>query len=230
MTGLARAAALWLLIGGACKDRPAAGPPPGESGLASTQTFEEAMRLTCDAPEKADLPPEEPGDLNRFLLVASWIDQRVTNKEVRQLMGAAAAAETPAGKLAALREGARKAGIERCALAEMWERMASGAPVAPDPAPSSAAKTSTEAPLPTEPQTYDEAMVILCAAPADQTERARLVRERITNADVAQLAGALDADAPAEGRARLHTAARATGINDCPLADGLAAAAAKKAP
>jgi hypothetical protein len=188
------------------------------------------MQITCDAPEKADLPPEKPGDMNRFLLVASWIDQRVTNKEVRQLMGAAAAAETPAGKLAALREGARKAGIERCALAEMWERMASGAPAVSDPEPSSPAGTPTAPPLPSEPQTYDEAIAILCAAPADETERAEQVRDRMTNPDVLQLAGSLDGMPPAERPARLRTAAARTGIEACPLADQLAAAVGKGAP
>lgn len=229
MNRLAQVAALLALSLGACKDPPAAGQA-GQSAPPSTQTFEEAMRLTCDAPEKADLPPEKPGDMNRFLLVASWIDQRVTNKEVRQLMGAAAAAETPAGKLKALRDGARKAGIERCALAEMWERMASGAPAASDPESSSTLDTPATPPLPTEPQTYDEAIAILCAAPADESERARQVRQRITNADVAQLAGSLDAASPAERPARLRTAAAATGIEVCPLADQLAAANEKGTP
>ena len=180
------------------------------------------MQLTCDAPEKADLPPEKPGDVNRAHLVASWIDRRVTNKEVRQLMGAAAASETAAGKLAALRDGARKAGIERCALAEMWDRMASRTPAVSESEPSPKGSQAAP-PLPSEPQTYDEALAILCAAPADETERAQQVRDRITNADVLQLAGSLDGLSPAERPTRLRTAAAATGIDACPLADQLEA-------
>ncbi|HTE49405.1 MAG TPA: hypothetical protein VK698_00920, partial [Kofleriaceae bacterium] len=159
----------------------------------------------------AELPPEKPGDVNRALLVAAWIDQRVTNPEVRQLMGAAAAAQTPAGKLAALRDGATKAGIERCALAEMWQRMATGAPAAAESAAAAPA-------LPSEPQTYDEAIAILCDAP-DPAALTKLAREKISNPDVTALVSALDAARPRERAGKLRAAAAPTGIASCPLAD-----------
>jgi len=183
---------------GACKGRPSGDQPAENAGSSpppSNQTFEEAMRITCDAPENAELPPEKPGDVNRALLVAAWIDQRVTNPEVRQLMGAAAAAQTPAGKLAALRDGATKAGIERCALAEMWQRMATGAPAAAESAAAAPA-------LPSEPQTYDEAIAILCDAP-DPAALTKLAREKISRPRRADEAGAREDQQPGRHRARL---------------------------
>jgi len=205
---------------GACKGRPSGDQPAENAGSSpppGNQTFEEAMRITCDAPKNAELPPEKPGDVNRALLVAAWIDQRVTNHEVRQLMGAAAAAQTPAGKLAALRDGATKAGIERCALAEMWQRMATGAPAAAESAAAAPAPA-----LPSEPQTYDEAIAILCDAPdpaADPAALMKLAREKISNPDVTALVSALDAARPGERAGKLRAAAAPTGIAACPLAD-----------
>lgn len=103
-------------LAAACKDR-VSSQPGGDS--ASSQTFEDAMRVACDAPNSADLPPASGGEANRAMLLAAWLDRRVQNREVRQLMGGAGA-ETPDGKLAALEAGARRAGIERCALADLW--------------------------------------------------------------------------------------------------------------
>jgi hypothetical protein len=100
-----------------CQDEPA--PATRGSGAPSTQTFDEAMRVVCSAPEQAEMPPESSGAANRAMVIAMWIDQRVHNQEVRQLMGGLAA-QTPAGKLEALASGARRAGIERCALADLW--------------------------------------------------------------------------------------------------------------
>jgi hypothetical protein len=109
--------ALLVFLAGACtSDEPAA---PGRAST-SSQTFDEAMRIICDAPEKAELSPEAEASTSRALLLASWLDRRIHNQEARQLMGSLAAT-TPEGKLAALKTGAKRAGIERCALAEVWQ-------------------------------------------------------------------------------------------------------------
>jgi hypothetical protein len=100
-----------------CQDEPA--PTTRSSDTPSTQTFDEAMRIVCSAPDQVEQPPESAGAANRAMVIAMWIDQRVHNQEVRKLMGGLAA-QTPAGKLEALDAGARRAGIERCALAELW--------------------------------------------------------------------------------------------------------------
>lgn len=96
------------------------GDEPARPATSSTQTFDEAMHIICDAPEKAEFPPEAQNATNRALLLASWIDQRVQNREARELMGSMAATGRE-GKLAALRSGAKRAGIERCALSQVWE-------------------------------------------------------------------------------------------------------------
>jgi len=109
---------------GACQDE-VAPPAKRAAGGPSDQSFEDAMRIVCDAPEQAELPPESAGEANRAMVLAVWIDHRVRNREVRELMGGGPA-QTPQGKLEALRAGARRASIARCALAELWQAPASG--------------------------------------------------------------------------------------------------------
>jgi hypothetical protein len=113
------AALLATALASACQDDASPPAAPAPAG-ASDQTFEQAMRVACDAPDQPELAPDAAGGTNRALLIAVWIDRRVRNREVRQLIGGSAA-QTPQGKLEALRAGARRAGITHCALAELWQ-------------------------------------------------------------------------------------------------------------
>jgi hypothetical protein len=184
----------------ACKDPPReAGPAPSTP---DSQTFAEAMKIACDAPEQADLPPESSGGANRMLVLAAWLDARVRNREVRELMGGSAA-QTPQGKLQALQDGARRAGITRCALAALWQ----------------GTTNPPASPTPTEPQTYDEAIALLCGGPADDEALGRLVRERISNIQVIELFGVLAQTGQSERARRLREAAGKTGVTACPLAE-----------
>ena len=120
------------LGGGGCQDAPKSSSASGSASAAAasgseqpggaaanSQSFDEAMHVVCDAPDKAELPPESAGAANRAMVLAVWMDKHVSNHEVRQLLGGKAAA-TPARKLEALESGARRAGITRCALADVW--------------------------------------------------------------------------------------------------------------
>jgi hypothetical protein len=117
--------------GGACQDdpraasatKPASAPPAAQGD----QSFDEAMRVVCDAPDQADLPPGPAGEANRAMVLAVWIDKRVRNQEVRQLLGGKSAS-TPERKIQALESGARRAGITRCALADLWQAGAESRP------------------------------------------------------------------------------------------------------
>jgi len=143
------AAALATALASACGDgRERAAPTPATPAAAAEpsatakpeQSFAEAMQIACAAPERAELPPESAGDVNRAMVLAAWIDRHVRNREVRQLMGGSAA-QTPQGKIEALEAGARRAGIARCALVELWlgSKAAETSTSTPaDPAPSSA--------------------------------------------------------------------------------------------
>ena len=187
----------------ACKgDQPPSSAPPAEP---MQQSFDEAMRLVCDAPEQADLPDESTGATNRALALAAWLDQRVRNQEVRQLMGSVAAQESSQGKIDALMKGAKRAGIERCSLADLWG--------------SGAARDGGAGALPSEPQTYDEAIAVLCDGQGDMAAVAVRVSERITNPEVAELFSSLAKALPAERVKRLRTAAAKSGVAACPLAD-----------
>lgn len=114
-------------VAGACTDERAPTARAGAGADPSQQPFDEAMRILCDAPDRAEIAPEASAPANRAMLIAAWIDSRVQNREVRELMGGLAA-ETPAGKLEALRAGARRAGIQRCALADFWQVLAGPKP------------------------------------------------------------------------------------------------------
>jgi hypothetical protein len=101
-----------------CQDDPK--PAPAVADKASGQTFADAIRVACDAPEMADQTPETPesaGAANRAMMLAVWIDKRVRNQEVRALLAGARSGDE---KIAALESGARRVGLDRCALAEMW--------------------------------------------------------------------------------------------------------------
>lgn len=205
-----------------CQDDPA----PARSAGASDQSFDEAMRIVCDAPDKAEVS-DSGGEANRSMVLAMWIDARVRNPEVRRLMTSLAAQEGNQGKIAALESGARRAGIAPCKLAELWRTVAGGASRAGASSAASAAAT-----LPSEPQTYDEAIAILCDAArranlparpadpeADDAAIAHHVTTEISNAEVRQLFDSLRGAAAGERVKELREAARKSGLAACALAD-----------
>ncbi len=184
---------------GCQEDANRAAPASKGASTSSGQTFDEAMHVVCDAPDKAEVS-ESGGDANRIMMLAMWIDARVRNQEVRQLMGSVAAQESNQGKIDALESGARRAGIARCSLAELWRAGAAGGSGATS---QGAAAPGTPA-LPSEPQTYDEAMAILCdvarranlperpADPgADDAAIAHQLSTEISNPEVSQLLDSL---------------------------------------
>jgi hypothetical protein len=195
---------------------------PGPSGsAASDQTFDEAMHIVCDAPDKAEAG--SGGDANRIMMLAMWIDARVRNHEVRKLMGSVAAQESNQAKIAALESGARRAGIARCSLAELWRAAAAGV---------DRGAAARSAPLPSEPQTYDEAIAVLCDAArranlpdrsadpgADDAAIAQQLSTEISNPEVKQLFESMRKAPPGERVKLLRQAAEKSGVASCALAD-----------
>ena len=205
----------------ACQEDTARGKPGGAAAPASDQTFDEAMHIVCDAPDKAEAAGA--GSANRITMLAMWIDARVRNHEVRKLMGSVAAQESNQAKITALESGARRAGIARCSLAELWRAGAAGV---------DRGGAATSAPLPSEPQTYDEAIAILCDAArravlpdrsadpgADDAAIAQQVSTEISNPEVRQLFDTMRNSPPSERVKLLREAARKSGVSSCALAD-----------
>jgi hypothetical protein len=198
--------------------------PGGSTAPASDQTFDDAMHIVCDAPDKAEVS-ESGGDANRIMMLAMWIDARVRNQEVRKLMSSVAAQQSNEAKIAALESGARRAGIARCGLAELWQAAAAGVD-------RSAAAKSAPAALPSEPQTYDEAVAVLCDAArraslpdrsadpgADDAAIAHQLSTEISNPEVNQLLETMLKAPPRERTRLLREAARKSGVGSCALAD-----------
>ena len=237
--GTARWALVLAALCTACQEDGGRATPAGKSratASSSDQTFDEAMRIVCDAPDKAELPAGSAFDSNRIMLMAVWIDQRVHNREVRELMGGVSSKKGAQGKINALESGARRAGIARCSLAELWR---SGAAARAEASSRGGAANSPGGasepdapPLPSEPQTYDEAIAILCDAAtranlpdrpadpgADDAAIAHQLSTEISNPDVVQLFASLRA-APLPRRVKLlREAAKKSGVASCALAD-----------
>lgn len=231
---------LAALLHAGCKGdsaSPPAGKPTGEAG---TQTFVQAMQVVCDAPNDPDLPAESTGLANRTMAMATAIDQRVQNMEVRQLMGGIGR-QTSEQKIRALREGARRAGVEPCALATTWSDAMAGRSTAPDPSETSESTALDPPPLPSEPKTYDEAIAILCSAPpaatdtpapaptggsagASRTEPTVSdpvpdVRGKLSNPEAEALLASLATATAPERVSLLRAAATRTALPTCALAD-----------
>jgi hypothetical protein len=204
----------------ACQEDSARGKQSAGGSGASDQTFDEAMHIVCDAPDKAEAG--SGGDVNRSMMLAMWIDARVRNHEVRKLMGGVAAQESNQAKIAALESGARRAGIARCSLAELW-RAAAGV---------DRGAGEKSAALPPEPQTYDEAIAVLCDAArratlanrsadpgADDAAIAQQLSTEISNPEVNQLFESMRKLPPRERVKLLREAATKSGVASCALAD-----------
>lgn len=162
------------------------------------QSFQDGMTLLCGS--TASLPSTlSPSE--KATAIARAADEKVTNKEVRELAAQLAALEGDQ-KLARLREAAARAGIERCGLAELW----------------------TESPM-------TRSLRVICQAPeklqlppdADPSSRAQAmadyIRANVTDPDALKLMSELAATDPAGRGAELARVAREHGIERCPLAE-----------
>jgi hypothetical protein len=160
------------------------------------QSFKEGMELLCGS--TAGLPSTmKPSE--RATAIAKAADEKVRNKEVRELAGALAGLERDQ-KVARLQEAAGRAGIERCGLLELW----------------------AESPM-------AKSLRIICEAPdkvpagADPAGRAReladYIQKNVTDPDAIKLMQDLATEAPEARTAHLASVAREHGIERCPLAE-----------
>ncbi|HEY8147165.1 MAG TPA: hypothetical protein VIG06_31000 [Kofleriaceae bacterium] len=160
------------------------------------QSFREGMELLCGS--TASLPSTmKPSE--KATAIAKSADQKVRNKEVRELAGALAALEGDQ-KVARLQEAARRAGIERCGLLELW----------------------AESPM-------TKSLRIICEAPdkvpagADPAGRAQeladYIQKNVTDPDALELMQELASEAPGARTAHLASVAREHGIERCALAE-----------
>ncbi|HLU67451.1 MAG TPA: hypothetical protein VKZ63_14315 [Kofleriaceae bacterium] len=80
------------------------------------QSFAEGMRIVCQAPDHV------PGTsaAQKATALAAYIDQNVSNEEVKKTIRELSLSEGSA-KRRVLEEAAGRAGLDRCALAELWE-------------------------------------------------------------------------------------------------------------
>lgn len=162
------------------------------------QSFEEGMELLCGA--TASLPSTmKPSE--KAAAIARAADEKVSNKEVRELAGELASLEGKQ-KVARLLEAAARARIERCGLAELW----------------------TESPM-------TGSLRLICESPdkvqlppgADPSARAQAladyIKANVTDPQALELMSQLAAEEPGSRGARLAGVARQHGIERCPLAE-----------
>jgi len=160
------------------------------------QSFEQGMELLCGA--SASLPSTMSRS-EKANAIAKTADQKVTNKEVRDLAGSLAALEGDQ-KLKVLRDAAARARIEHCGLLELW----------------------VESPM-------AKSLRIICEAPdkvpatGDPSGRAQeladYIQKNVSDPDAIKLMQELAVEEPQLRGAHLLSVARANGIEYCPLAD-----------
>jgi hypothetical protein len=83
------------------------------------QSFKEGMRVICDSPEAVKVQLEAARPPERAAIAVRWVAAHLKNEEARALC-ANLAPLPPAQKASTLREAATRAGISRCALADVW--------------------------------------------------------------------------------------------------------------
>lgn len=172
--------------------------PLASSCREKQQSFEEGMELLCGA--TASLPSTmKPSE--KAAAIAKAADQKVTNKEVRELAGAIAALDGTQ-KVERLKEAASRAAIEHCGLLELW----------------------AESP-------FKKSLRIICEAPdrielppgADPSTRAQALADYIqanaTDPDAVRLMQQMASMAPDDRGPELARFARENGIERCPLAE-----------
>ncbi len=165
-------------------------------GKRGDQTFEEGMQLLCGS--TASLPSTLSRS-EKATAIAKAADQKVTNKEVRDLASSLARMEGEQ-KVARLKEAAARAKIERCGLLELW----------------------AESPM-------AKSLRIICEAPekvpagADRAGRAQeladYIQKNVTDPDALKLMQELATEAPETRTAHLASVAREHGIERCALAE-----------
>jgi hypothetical protein len=79
------------------------------------ESFSEGMTLICDSSHATEATSKE----GRLAAASRWIAVNVKNQEARELF-AGLAGLSPTGKARAIREAASRAGLSRCALADLW--------------------------------------------------------------------------------------------------------------
>lgn len=159
------------------------------------QSFTDGMRHLCGA--TASLPSTMSRS-EKATAIGEKAEKNVRNPEVRALIEKIVNAES--GKSDLLRAAAARAGIEQCALLELW----------------------TESPMATS-------LRIICEAPGklppdgDPSSRAQAmadyIRENVSDPDALKLMSELATEAPRARAAHLASVARAHGIERCPLAE-----------
>jgi hypothetical protein len=99
-------------------EREEAHEPPieSDSGHAGEQTFEEAMRIFCDAPLHAEIP-DDADPAEQMYLLAKHIDERLENTEVRTLFEALANVDGP-DRAEHVQEAAERAGLDACPIVD----------------------------------------------------------------------------------------------------------------
>lgn len=165
-------------------------------GKSGDQTFEEGMQLLCGS--TASLPSTLSRS-EKATAIAKAADEKVTNKEVRELAASLATMEGEQ-KVARLKEAAARAKVERCGLLELW----------------------AESPM-------AKSLRIICEAPdkvpagADPAGRAQeladYIQRNVTDPDAIKLMQDLATEAPEARTAHLASVAREHGIERCALAE-----------
>lgn len=104
--------AVWL---GGCGKDDAPEPAPGATG----QGFAEAMTLLCDAEARSGAARRPPGE--RIQVLTEWINRRIENPEVRNLVSGLTAAEDPEQIRERLEQAVERAGLGACPLLAFFE-------------------------------------------------------------------------------------------------------------
>ncbi len=177
------AAALLALVAAGC-------------GKKKDQSFEEGMALLCGS--TASLPSTMSRS-DKASAIARTADEKVTNKEVRDLAASLAALEGDQ-KIDRLRSAAGRAKIERCGLLELW----------------------AESPM-------ARSLRVICEAPdkvppsADTASRAQeladYIQKNVSDHEALKLMQELAVEEPALRGPHLLSVAKANGIDYCPLAE-----------
>lgn len=85
--------------------------------LSGCASYEKDLRTICDAPNAVNLSAVDPAQ--KATLLAEHIAKKIKSREAKNLFSGLASVD-PATKDEILRSEAAKAGIEKCALVEVW--------------------------------------------------------------------------------------------------------------
>jgi len=160
------------------------------------QSFEQGVALLCGS--TASLPSTMSRS-EKANAIAKTADQKVTNKEVRDLAGSLATLEGDQ-KVEVLRKAAARAKIEHCGLLELWVE----SPMA------RSLRTICEAPDKVPPGADPSARA---------QELADYIQSNVSDPDAIKLMQELAVEEPQLRGAHLLSVAKANGIEYCPLAD-----------